>query len=137
MFETKEGMIKPIVYVGILNGDRLLLVDYKTAPNPAKTGWWIPAPGLEYGQDPKDLAAKTAEELGIQTESLQLKDIESFVLPGGWHLIYHFVIQTKTAEIQSPHIKNFKWVTASELSEMKDIAHGKWEINVGRSYLED
>jgi len=45
MFETKEGVIKPIVYVGIVQDGRLLLVDYKEAPNPEKKGWWIPRPG--------------------------------------------------------------------------------------------
>ena len=54
MFETKEGVIKPIVYVGIIKDDKLLLVNYKKAPNPAKEGWWIPAPGLAFGEDPTE-----------------------------------------------------------------------------------
>lgn len=136
MFEAKEGTIKPIVYVGILNNNKLLLVDYKQAPNTTKTGWWIPAPGLEFGEDPAEKAAKVAEELGVQVESLELKDVESFVLPGGWHLIYHYVVKTQSETVEHANIKNFKWVNANELSEMKDIAHGKWEMGVGKSYLE-
>jgi hypothetical protein len=136
MFETKEGLIKPIVYVGIVNEDLLLLVDYLAAPNPGKAGWWIPAPGLQYGEDPFEKASKLAEDLGVKAESIQLHNVESFVLPGGWHLIYHYVIKTHTKQIQHSNIRDFKWVKAQELSEMTDIAHGKWEINVGRSYLE-
>lgn len=136
IFETKEGTIKPIVYVGILNNSKLLLVDYKQAPNPTKTGWWIPAPGLEFGEDPSEKAAKVAEELGVNVDSIELKRVESFVLPGGWHLIYHYVVKTQSQAVQHANIKNLKWVTANELSEMKDIAHGKWEIGVGKSYLE-
>jgi len=136
MFETNEGLIKPIVYAGIINDGKLLLVDYQRAPNPAKSGWWIPAPGLEFGEDPQEKATKTAVELGLKVESVVLNGVESFVLPGGWHLIYHYVIQTSTQTVHADNIKNFKWVTSQELSEMTDIAHGKWEISVGQSYLD-
>jgi ADP-ribose pyrophosphatase YjhB (NUDIX family) len=136
MFEAKEGTIKPIVYVGVICKEKLLLVDYKQAPNPNKTGWWIPAPGLNFGEDPAEQAAKVVAELGLAAQSIKLKDVESFVLPGGWHLIYHYVVKTESETVQNPNIKDFKWVTSDELSKMKDIAHGKWEIGVGMSYLE-
>lgn len=136
MFESKEGIIKPIVYVGIINETKLLLVDYKLAPNPVKSGWWIPAPGLKFGADPKESALGIATELGIKTDSIRLNGVESFVLPGGWHLIYHYIIKTQTQSIQHQNINRSKWVTASELKELKDIAHGKWEINTGINYLE-
>lgn len=135
MFETKEGTIKPIVYVGIVKEGKLLLVDYKTAPNPAKSGWWIPAPGLKFGEDPQECAEKVATELGIQVKDLQFKGVESFVLPGGWHFICHFVFQTDSEPTVGGNIKATRWVTPAELSEMKDIAHGKWEIGVGLGYL--
>lgn len=135
MFETKEGMIKPIVYVGIVNSGRLLLVDYKNAPNPAKAGWWIPAPGLKFGEDPRECAEKVASELGIEIKELSLKDVESFVLPGGWHFICHYLIQTESEPGFNPNIKATKWVTPKQLADMKDIAHGKWEINVGMNFL--
>src|SRR5207253_5772028 len=136
MFETKEGTIKPIVYVGIIKDEKLLLVDYKNAANPAKSGWWIPAPGLEFGEEPTEKAATVLSELGFKDKNIQLHEVESFVLPGGWHLIYHFICKV-TGDIQhTQNIVAHKWVTAQELEGMKDIAHGKWEIGVGKSYLE-
>ncbi len=136
MFETKEGTIKPIVYVGIIQDNRLLLVDYMKAPNPAKGGWWIPAPGLEYGEDPTEKAEIILSEFGFSTKHLKLQSVESFVLPGGWHLIYHFVCAVSGDLKQTENIRGHKWVTATELEEMKDLAHGKWEVGVGKSYLQ-
>jgi ADP-ribose pyrophosphatase YjhB (NUDIX family) len=136
MFETKEGTIKPIVYVGIVKGEKLLLVNYKEAPNPTKSGWWIPAPGLNFGEDPAETAKNVAEELGIPNAKPVLFGVESFVLPGGWHMIYHYLVKTELEPKAVGNIRQVKWVTASELAEMNDIAHGKWEISVGRSYLE-
>ncbi len=137
MLETKEGTIKPIVYLGIIKDNKLLLVDYKNAPNPAKSGWWIPAPGLEFGEDPYEKAASVITELGYPNAKPQLHNVESFVLSsGGWHLIYHFVSQVSCDVTPNDDIKAHKWVTAQELENIIDIAHGKWEIAVGKSYLE-
>jgi hypothetical protein len=136
MFETKEGVIKPIVYIGIIKDHKLLLVDYKTAPNSTKSGWWIPAPGLNFGEDPTEKAASVLASLGLSSDNFKLHDIESFVLPGGWHLIYHFTGQVTGEPKANENITAFKWVTAHELEAMKDIAHGKWEIGVGKSYLQ-
>lgn len=136
MFETKAGIIKPIVYVGIIRGEKLLLLDYVEPPNPTKKGWWIPAPGLEFGGDPKEKAEQVAGSLGIQIESISLHDVESFVMPGGWHLICHYLIKTSSEPKQSPEVRGFRWVSKDELMEMQDIAHGKWEKGVGLSYLE-
>lgn len=136
MFETKSGIIKPIVYVGIINNNKLLLVDYKQAPNPNKTGWWIPAPELAFGEDPMEKAEKLAQELGFEATQATLFDVESFVLPGGWHLICHYIIKTNTEPKPHSNVKEYKWVTSDELQQMKDIiAHGKWEVGVGSRYL--
>lgn len=135
MFETKQGTIKPIVYVGMIQEKKLLMVDYKDAPNPTKSGWWIPAPGLDFGEDPSEKAAKVVEELGFEPASLSLHGVESFVLPGGWHLIYHFTCTVKGQPKANPNIKQHKWVSSEELKTMKDVAHGRWEVGVGTSYL--
>lgn len=135
MFETKEGTLKPIVYVGIINEDRLLLVKYKNSPNPGKSGWWIPAPGLSYGEDPAEKAASVLSELGFSNAKVQLQDVESFTLPGGWHLIFHFTCNVTEDVKLNENISAHKWVTSQELEEMKDIAHGAWEIGVGKAYL--
>lgn len=136
MFETKEGVIKPIVYVGIVRDNKLLLVDYKNPPNPAKSGWWIPAPGLEFGEDPTEKAASVVAEFGFSEKKIRLKNVESFVLPGGWHLIYHFVCHVEIEPKGHENVNQYKWVSIQELETMKDIAHGKWEIGVGKSYLQ-
>lgn len=136
MFETKEGVIKPIVYVGIVRGNKLLLVDYKNSPNPTKSGWWIPAPGLEFGEDPTEKAALVMAEFGFSDKNLKLQNVESFVLPGGWHLIYHFICHVEAEPKEHENVNQYKWVGVQELEAMKDIAHGKWEIGVGKSYLQ-
>lgn len=136
MFETKEGVIKPIVYVGIVRGNKLLLVDYKNSPNPTKSGWWIPAPGLEFGEDPTEKAALVVAEFGFSDKKLKLQNVESFVLPGGWHLIYHFICHVEAEPKEHENVNQYKWVGVQELEAMKDIAHGKWEIGVGKSYLQ-
>ena len=136
MFETKEGVIKPIVYVGIVRNGKILLVNYKEAPNPTKTGWWIPAPGLAFGEDPTEKASELLKDFGFSGKNLKLHGVESFVLPGGWHIINHFVCEVVGEPKHHDNIAEYRWVTKQELEEMKDIAHGKWEIFVGKSLLE-
>jgi hypothetical protein len=136
MFETKAGTIKPIVYVGLIQENRLLLVNYKTPPNPSKGGWWIPTPGLDFGEDPTEKATTLISDFGFSSDPLRLHGVESFVLPGGWHLIYHFVCPVAGEFKNHKNINDHKWVTLQELELIaKDLAHGKWEAGVGRSYL--
>lgn len=135
MFKTDEGILKPIVYVGIIKDNRLLNVDYLKAPNAVKVGWWIPAPELEYGEEPQKKAVQICQEFGIQVNSMKLHDVESFVSPGGWHLLFHYVIKTLSEPCVNPNVRNFRWITDSELSEVKDMAHGNWEVRAGQSYL--
>jgi len=135
MFETKEGVIKPIVYLGVIREEKLLFIDYVQAPNPAKNGWWIPAPGLKFGEDPTKKAETLLSDFGFSGTPPKLHNIESFVLPGGWHLIYHFICVVNMDIKPNKNIKTHKWVSADELENMKDLAHGKWEIEIGKSYL--
>jgi ADP-ribose pyrophosphatase YjhB (NUDIX family) len=136
MFETPKGNIKAIVYMGILRDEKLLIVDYEKAPNPDKKGWWIPAPDLEFGEDPSERAAKLVKELGFSNEKLKFFQVESFVLPGGWHLIFHFICRVSGDLGHPPNIRASKWVGLADLAEINDMAHGKWEISVARKYLE-
>jgi len=135
MFKTSEGIIKPLIYVGIIRDQKLLMVDYVEAPNPEKKGWWIPSANLKFGEDPTEIAANTVKALGFAPDKLKLHGVESFVLPGGWHLICHFVCEVSGDVNQGPNIKAHKWVSSDELAAMTDVAHGKWEISVGREYL--
>lgn len=135
MFETKEGVIKLIVYIGVINRGRLLILEYVNSPNPTKSGWWIPAPELKFGEDPEVIVQNTCRDLGLDAASLILSSIESFVVRGGWHFICHYTVKTNSELKLNSNIKNFKWVNIEELEQMKDMAHGKWEIEVGKKFL--
>lgn len=137
MFETNAGVIKPIVYVGIRNDNRILIVLYKESPNPNKTGWWIPAPGLHFGDDPKEKAEKVCIDFGIDIQDFKIFDVESFVILGGWHLITHIIVDTNSDPKPNSNIQEYKWVTSEQLSQMTDLAHGQWEIGVGKRYLSE
>jgi len=136
MFETPKGVIKPIVYVGIVRGSELLMVDYVNAPNPGKQGWWIPAPGLEFGGDPRATALKTVQEFGFTSQDISLHDVESFVTPGGWHLIYHFRCQVKGEPTAHANVREYRWVDEKDLNALPNVAHGRWEVGIGQSYLD-
>lgn len=136
MFQCEEGTIKPIVYVGVVKDKKLLLVQYDQSPNPSKLGWWIPAPGLKFGEDPATVAAQVVDQLGLTASAVVLKGVETFVTHGGWHLIYHYVAQANSEPaLVSENIQATRWVSAGELSQMKNIAHGQWEIDLGLDYL--
>ncbi len=135
MFQTEDGIMKPIAYVGIIKNNKLLLVNYKVPPNPAKSGWWIPAPGLEFGADPFEKARQICAEYGIKIDCMNLNGVESFVSPGGWHLIWHYIVRTDSEPQPNSNVKSYRWVTAEELSDLQDLAHGRWEIGVGKEYL--
>src|SRR5437868_182491 len=93
-FETKLGTIKIITYVSIIKNGKILLVDYDQAPNPAKMGWWIPAPEIQFGEHPEERVTQVLESLGLKDELAKLEDIESFETGTGWHLIFHYVVDT-------------------------------------------
>ncbi len=133
MFTTPQGVIKPIIYVGIVSQEKLLAVEYKTAPNPGKTGWWIQHRVLNLGKTPQRKRRKCLKNSEPPSE-VRLHGVESFVISDRWHLIYHFVIQAPLFEVRHSNIQNFKWVSASEIAEVA-WAHGSWEAAVAQSYL--
>lgn len=136
--ETNEKKIKVVTYLGIVHQNRLLLVQYKVPPNPRrKSGWWIPAPEVGYGEDPKEKVQQQLALWNLQNSDSRLMDTESFVTPGGWHLLYHFHIKTTKANIIDANIESLQWVTKEELASMDDLAHGDWEKELGLSFLEE
>jgi len=135
MFQTAEGVIKPIVYVGIIKDGKLLLVKYRTAPNPEKRGWWIPAPGLAFGEAPDARARQVVAELGLALESLELAEVESLNLPGGWHLMTHYRARVSGEPAAHANVEETRWVDAAELAALPDVAHGRWEVQLGRKLL--
>ena len=51
----------------------------------------------------------------------------------GFH--FHFTAQVR-GELQAhENVLEYKWVNAQEITDMKDVAHGRWEVNVAKSFL--
>jgi hypothetical protein len=70
--KTEQGDLKPIVYLGAINNDRLLIVKYKVPPNPNALGWWLPAPEIEFGQDPADEMVALVRDLGLELRTMSM-----------------------------------------------------------------
>ena len=133
--ETNNGKIKPIVYLGVVRDGKILLVQYTTPPNPSRSGWWIPAPELVWGEDPTEKARQIQRELGLEQGKPVLSRVESFVTPGGWHLVFHHLLTSGSEVRKSKNIKDFLWVSETELLHMDDLAHGSWEKEVAQAFL--
>lgn len=132
---TPNGTIKVIAYVEILKEGQVLLVEYRTPPNPEKPGWWIPAPELEYGEHPEDCALRVLKEFGLEGLELALRDVESFVMPGGWHLIFHYKAESARDIATSDAIVKHGWFGVQDLPEASTFAHGNWEREVALEVL--
>jgi len=136
--ETKEGLLKLIVYVGLRRDGRLLVVDYETPPNPDKPGWWIPAPELAYGEDPMERAEKVAAQFGyVDAAGLRLMDVESFTMgEGNWHFIVHYVLDVSSDPSPGPEVRRWQWLAAGASPGPEGFAHRRWEEGLARRMLE-
>lgn len=135
--KTPEGILKLIVYVGIRREGRLLLVEYASAPNPDKSGWWIPAPEVEYGGDPLECATDELVALGFPDVEPCLMDVESFTMGGGnWHVIVHYVADVDADPAPGPNIRQWAWIDPGTMPEPEKFAHGKWEAALATTMLE-
>ena len=128
-FETRDGLLKLIVYVGLRRDGRLLVVDYEVPPNPEKKGWWIPAPEVAYGEDPLERAGKVAREFGYEDASgLRLMEVESFTMgEGNWHVIVHYVIDVDRDPSPGPDIRRWQWLAPGASPGPEGFAHRRWE----------
>lgn len=80
--------------------------------------------GIVYGQDPDQRASQEVRELAVSAnENPKLLGVESFVTPGGWHLLFKYLI------------REHRWVSELELRDMKGLAHGPWEAELGIQFL--
>ncbi len=135
-FSTDQGIIKLITYVAIVREGQVLLVQYDRPPNPEKTGWWIPAPELEYGQEPQARVALVLQQLGIPEAQAELVETESFVVGTAWHLILHYRAVV-TGDVQPGEgIRSCQWFDAANLPEAGAFAHGKWEQRLALKHLQ-
>ncbi len=132
--KTEKGDLKPIIYLGAISEKGLLIVKYKTPPNPLKTGWWLPAPEIEYGQDPNEEAVALVKKLGLQLEHLSLVGIDSFIANDAWHLMAKYRAEV-SGEVTSDEIIESRWVTPETLPAAPEFAHGNWEVELCRYFL--
>ena len=136
-FQTSEGLLKLIVYVGLRRDGKLLVVDYETPPNPDKQGWWIPAPELAYGEDPMERAEKVAAEFGYpDAAGLRLMDVESFTMgEGNWHVIVHYVLDVAADPTPGANVRRWQWLPAGGSPGPEGFAHRRWEEGLAQRML--
>jgi ADP-ribose pyrophosphatase YjhB (NUDIX family) len=132
--KTDQGDIKPIIYLGAIGAKGLLIVKYKVPPNPLSPGWWLPAPEINYGEDPSEGAAKVAKEMGLDVRRQQLIGIDSFVNNNAWHFMCKYRMDV-AGEVSHENIEDYRWVTVDSLPPASEFAHGNWEVELCRFFL--
>jgi len=124
---TTEGKrVKLITYVIAYDGGRVCLVKYRTPPNPERSGWWVPAPELEYGQDPAERAQAVLRSLGLTRCEVRLAAVESFTTRD-WHLIFHYRATTSSDLAPGVEYESARWFDVKDLPDAREFAHGSWE----------
>ncbi len=126
-FETSDGTLKLITYVSVVRRDAVLLVKYVTPPNPDKAGWWVPAPEIEFGQDPLETVGSVLGSLGLSGATPDLVETESFTVGGAWHLMLHYRVTTDMDPAPDATYDDCAWFAAADLPPAGDFAHGGWE----------
>jgi hypothetical protein len=134
--QTDKGDIKPIIYLGAISDKGLLIVKYKVAPNPLKTGWWLPAPEINYGGDPSEEMANLVRQLGLKSNRQTFVGVDSFIANKAWHLAFKYRVEV-TGDVSHENIVESRWVTADSLPGAEDFAHGNWEIELCRFFLSE
>ena len=127
-------MFKPIIYLGAISLSGLLIVKYKVPPNPDKQGWWIPAPEINYGEDPAEEVAKLVKHLGLTAENQSLVGVDSFMANEAWHLVFKYKVRAE-GNVAHDNIEDHRWVTLDSLPPADTFAHGNWERELSRYFL--
>lgn len=133
--QTEKGILKPIIYLGAMGPQGLLIVKYKVPPNPNTLGWWLPAPEIEYGQDPADEMVALVKDLGLELRHMSLAGVDSFIANGAWHLTFKYSVEV-TGDVRHDNIEEVRWVTAESLPPAAEFAHGNWEVELCRFFLD-
>jgi ADP-ribose pyrophosphatase YjhB (NUDIX family) len=107
--------------VVIVNSKREVLL---TRYDPDDERWWIPGASLETYEHPDTASKRAVVDVG-QSETLTttMKHVESFRGRRGWHVMFNYVAQTRSSEIDGES----KWFP---LEELPSTVHGEWEKNV-------
>jgi hypothetical protein len=132
--QTEHGPLKPIIYLGAIGPAGLLIVKYKTPPNPEKNGWWLPAPEIAFGEDPAEEMAKLVTSLGLQAKRLRPEGVDSFVANGAWHLVFKYRADV-TGDLENENVVDHRWITLESMPSAPEFAHGQWEVDLCRFFL--
>lgn len=117
---------KLVTYLLLRRVDQVYLVRYKESPNPKRSGWWIPAPELEFGEHPEDCAKRILKSLGIELATLHSAGIDSFVTKD-WHILFYYTADMTETPTPGPQYEVGQWFPLSDLPAASEFAHGGWE----------
>ena len=108
------------VSAGILKKDNLILVGQRPENHTLAGLWEFPGGKIELGESPEQaLARELNEELGIQAEVGELKIACTHSYSDVGIIILFYEILFWKGEPKTKHHLNLKWVTPSELPQLK------------------
>lgn len=117
---------KLVTYLLPRRGDQVYLVRYKESPNPKRSGWWIPAPELTFGEHPEDCAKRILKSLGVEQATLRAAGIDSFVTKE-WHILFYYIGDTTEMPTPGPYYEAGQWFSIDALPAAGEFAHGGWK----------
>ena len=127
MLTTTEGKrVKLVTYVAVFRGRQVALVKYRTAPNPGREGWWLPAPELDHGEDPADRATVVLRSLGLAGAEPSLVGVESFTTRD-WHVLFLYRATADRELTPGSEYDAVEWFDLDALPAAAEFAHGEWE----------
>jgi ADP-ribose pyrophosphatase YjhB (NUDIX family) len=125
--------VKLITTATVIAGDDVLFVKYADMPDHQR-GWFMPHDLLEPLEHPHDGARRALrDQLGIEIDSMPLKQIESFRgRDGTWHMSFHHLLELpERRDVRtSAAIASARWFKRSELPSRDEVAHHGWAVDV-------
>ena len=94
----------------------------------------MPAPEINFGEDPSEEPAKLVADLGLDLRMQTLVGVDSFMANGAWHLMCKFLVEVE-GQVSHENIEETRWVTAETLPAAAEFAHGNWEVELCRFFL--
>lgn len=122
---------KLVTDVAVFQDNKVLLVRYKNVNKyDHQQGWFLPDDLLQNFEHPEFAAKRILQEqLGIKSDTLELKHIESFKgNDGSWHIVFHFKLNlTEESALKlSQDVDEAKWFEIGKLPDRSEIAHHGW-----------
>jgi len=119
---------KLITYLLPKQKSKVYLVRYRDSPNPNRSGWWIPAPTLNYGEHPDECAKRICQSLGFESCKPHFSGIDSFVTRD-WHILFNYTADVRGMPKLGPEYASGQWFELKDLPQAEEFAHGSWERN--------